>query len=101
MDFRSRAIPITNAGPFMVPQLQDVENCLAFKDEAGLISVLEWALKMEDGKIRTIQSAVQEYYNKNLDASIFWGDLIHSNAEKIFVNAEENSIPRLTSSACN
>lgn len=95
------AIPITNAGPFMVPQLQDVENCLAFKDEEGLISVLEWALKMEDGKIRTIQSAVQEYYNKNLDASIFWGDLIHSNAEKIFVNAEENSIPRLTSSACN
>ncbi len=51
---------------FFYPKLEDGKNCLVFKDENDLISVLEKALTMPEEKIKELRNSVIDYFNQNL-----------------------------------
>jgi hypothetical protein len=87
------AIPITNGGAFMAEPLADDVNCLAFEDEEGLVAVIECALAMNAGEVARVREAVRDYYERFLDSKAFGERFIRTNSTRIFVNAEENSVP--------
>jgi glycosyltransferase involved in cell wall biosynthesis len=89
------AIPITNGGAFMAEPLTDGVNCLEFEDEVGLVSVIERALAMDSGEVELMRRAVLEYYNRFLEPKAFAEELRRSDCRRVFVNAEENSVPLL------
>jgi glycosyltransferase involved in cell wall biosynthesis len=86
-------IPITNGGAFMAEPLTDGVNCLEFEDAVGLVSVIEWALAMDAGQVSWMQEAVQDYYERFLEPQALAERLRQSDCGRVFVNAEENSVP--------
>jgi len=87
------AIPITNAGSFMAEPLKDGETCLEFEDVEDLVTVIERALAMDAGEVLKMRQAVSDYYDRFLDPKAFAEELSRSDGGKVFVNAEENSVP--------
>lgn len=89
----SRAIPITNGGAFMAEPLRDGETCLEFQDAEGLFSVIKRALAMDEHEVERIRNTVRDYYVRFLEPSAFAEELSRSDGGRVFVNAEENSVP--------
>jgi hypothetical protein len=87
------AIPITNGGAFMAEPLADDVNCLAFKNVEELAAVVERALAMDVGEVERMRWAVLDYYERFLEPNAFGERFIRTNSTRIFVNAEENSLP--------
>jgi hypothetical protein len=87
------AIPITNGGAFMAKPLANGMNCLEFQDEDGLVAVIERALAMDADDVELMRRAVLEYYDRFLEPKAFAEELRRSDVGKVFVNAEENSVP--------
>ena len=87
------AIPITNCGAFMAEPLKDEEACLGFQDAEELFSVIHRALAMDDGEVAKMRGVVREYYDRFLEPRAFAEELSQSNDGRVFVNAEEQSIP--------
>jgi hypothetical protein len=87
------AIPITNGGAFMAEPLADDVNCLAFKNVEELAAAVERALAMDVGEVELMRRAVREYYNRFLEPKAFAEGLRRSDCRRVFVNAEENSVP--------
>ena len=86
------AIPITNGGAFMAEPLSNGETCLEFQDEEGLVAVIERALAMDPDEVSHMRQATRDYYARFLEPRAFAEEFLRSNAGKIFVNAEENSV---------
>ena len=89
------AVPITNGGAFMAEPLADGINSLEFQNEEGLVAVIERALAMDESEVERMRSYVRDYYDRFLEPKSFAESVIHANAGKILVNAEENSVPFL------
>jgi len=87
------AIPITNSGAFMAEPLVDDVNYLAFKNVEELAAAVERALAMDDCEVARVREAVRDYYERFLDSKAFGERFIRTNSTRIFVNAEENSVP--------
>ena len=87
------AIPITNAGNYMVPALRDGVDYLAFEDGEGLSSLIERTQAMDVGEVEFMRQAVREYYKKFLAPDSWLEKLIGSDSDCLLVNAEENSVP--------
>jgi hypothetical protein len=77
----------------MAEPLADDVNCLAFEDEEGLVAVIECALAMDAGRVKRMQFAVREYYNRFLEPKASAEELVGNESGRVFVNAEENSVP--------
>ncbi len=86
------AIPITNAGNYMVPALRDGVDYLAFEDGEGLASLIKRTQAMDVGEVEFMRQAVREYYERFLEPKKVAENFIRAKAGKILVNAEENSI---------
>ena len=93
MDFQSGAIPITNGGAFMAEPLSNGKTCLEFQDLERLVAVIERALAMDESEVVRMRDTVRDYYDQFLDPKAFAEELSQSDCGKIFVNAEENSVP--------
>ncbi len=87
------AIPITNGGAFMAEPLTDGLNCLEFEDAVGLVSVIEWALAMDESEVSRMQEAARDYYERFLEPKSFTVNFVQTNSTRILVNAEEHSVP--------
>jgi hypothetical protein len=87
------AIPITNGGAFMAEPLADGVNFLAFKNEEELVAVIERALAMDEREVGRMRSSVRNYFERFLDSKAFAEELRRSDCRRVFVNAEENSVP--------
>jgi hypothetical protein len=87
------AIPITNGGAFMAEPLADDVNCLAFKNVEEMAAAVERALAMDVGEVERMRWAVLDYYERFLEPNAFGEVAMQSNSSRIFVNAEENSVP--------
>jgi hypothetical protein len=86
-------IPITNAGAFMAPPLENGKNCLEFSGEADLIAAMEKVLTMSDQEIEKMRGAVWDYYIRFLDSKAFGQIFGKTGLNRVLVNAEENSVP--------
>jgi hypothetical protein len=87
------AIPITNGGAYMAEPLADDVNYLAFKNVEELAAAVERALAMDVGEVERMRWAVLDYYERFLEPKAFAEELRRSDVGKVFVNAEENSVP--------
>ena len=87
------AIPITNGGAFMAEPLKDGETCLEFEDEEDFVSVIERALAMDEREVERMRSYVRDYYDRFLEPKAFAEELSRSDCRRVFLNAEENSVP--------
>ena len=87
------AIPITNAGNYMAPALRDGVDYIAFEDEERLASLIERTQAMDVGEVEFMRQAVRDYYERFLEPKKVAENFIRVKAGKIFVNAEENSVP--------
>ncbi len=87
------AIPITNGGAFMTEPLRDGETCLEFEDAEDFVSVIERALAMDEREVGRMRSSVRNYYERFLNPKAFAEELRRSDCRRVFVNAEENSVP--------
>lgn len=87
------AIPITNGGAFMAEPLSDGENCLEFEDAEDFVSVIERALAMDEREVGRLRSSVRNYFERFLDPKAYAEELRRSDCGRVFVNAEENSVP--------
>jgi hypothetical protein len=65
---------------------------LEFQDEEGLVAVIERALAMDPDEVSHMRQATRDYYARFLEPRAFAEEFLRSNAGKIFVNAEENSV---------
>jgi glycosyltransferase involved in cell wall biosynthesis len=88
-----RAIPITNGGAFMAEPLADGINSLEFQDLERLVAVIERALAMNVVEVEGMRRAVLDYYERFLDSKAFAEELVCCESGRVFVNAEENSVP--------
>ena len=77
----------------MAEPLADDVNCLAFENEEGLVAAVERALAMDDCEVARMRKAVRDFYDRFLDSKAFGERFIRTNSTRIFVNAEENSVP--------
>ena len=87
------AIPITNGRAFMAEPLKDGETCLEFEDEEDFVSVIERALAMDEREVERMRSYVRDYYDRFLEPKAFAEELSRSDCRRVFLNAEENSVP--------
>ena len=87
------AIPITNGGGYMAEPLKDGKTCLGFSDAEGLVVVIERTLAMDADEVSRMRQAVRDYYWRFLGSKAFAEELPHSEHRRVFVNAEENSVP--------
>ena len=87
------AIPITNGGAFMAEPLADGINSLEFQNEEGLLAVIERALAMDECEVVRMRDTVRVYYDQFLDPKAFAEELSRSDCRRVFLNAEENSVP--------
>ncbi len=87
------AIPITNAGEYMSPTLENCRTCLEFKNANSLETALEQALAMETRDVAKMRLKVASYYRVFLDPRSFGRILAKTTAKDILVNAEEKSVP--------
>ena len=87
------AIPITNAGAFMAKPLKDGETYVDFHDAEDFVSVIERALAMDEREVGRMRSSVRNYFERFLDPKAFAEELRRSDCGRVFVNAEENSVP--------
>ena len=87
------AIPITNGGAFMAEPLADGINSLEFQNVEGLVAVIERALAMDESEVVRMRDTVRDYNDQFLVPKAFAERLRQSDCGKIFVNAEENSVP--------
>ena len=87
------AIPITNGEAFIAAPLTDGVDCLDFQDADGLLLVIELALAMDEREKKRMRRAVLNYYERFLDPKAFVERFFGTNSNRIFVNAEENSVP--------
>jgi glycosyltransferase involved in cell wall biosynthesis len=86
-------VPITNGGAFMAEPLSDGETCLEFEDVEDFVSVIDRAMAMDENEVARMRNTVRDYYDRFLAPKSFAESVIHANAGKILVNAEENSVP--------
>ena len=86
------AIPITNGSLFMAEPLSNRGTCLEFEDAEGLVAVIEHALAMDAGEVELMRCAVLEYYDRFLEPKASAQELVGNEGERVFVNAEENSV---------
>jgi hypothetical protein len=86
------AIPITNGSLFMAEPLSNRGTCLEFEDAEGLVAVIEHALAMDAGEVELMRRAVLEYYDRFLEPKTSAQELVGNEGERVFVNAEENSV---------
>jgi hypothetical protein len=86
-------IPITNGGAFMAEPLSDGETCLEFEDAESLVSVIDRAMAMDADEVSRMRSSVRNYFERFLDPKAFAEELRRSDCGRVFVNAEENSVP--------
>ena len=77
----------------MAEPLTDGVNCFEFKDEVGLVSVIERALAMDSGEVSRMRNTVRDYYGWFLDPKSFGERFTRTNSNRILVNVEENSVP--------
>ena len=87
------AIPITNGGAFMAESLADGINSLEFQNEEGLVAVIERALAMDESEVVRMRDTVRDYYDQFLDPKACAEELSRSDCRRVFLNAEENSVP--------
>ena len=87
------AIPITNGRAFMAEPLKDGETCLEFQDLERLVAVIERALAMDEREVERMRSYVRGYYDRFLEPKAFAEELSRSDCRRVFLNAEENSVP--------
>ena len=87
------AVPITNGGAFMAEPLADGINSLEFQNEEGLVAVIERALAMDESEVERMRSYVRDYYDRFLEPKAFAEELSRSDCRRVFLNAEENSVP--------
>jgi glycosyltransferase involved in cell wall biosynthesis len=87
------AIPITNGAAFMSEPLKAGETCLDFQDFESFVSVINLAMAMDENEVAQMRNTVRDYYDRFLEPKSFAKSVIHANAGKILVNAEENSVP--------
>ena len=48
---------------------------------------------MDEREVGRMSSSVRKYYNRFLDPKAFAEELVRSERRRVFVNAEENSVP--------
>jgi hypothetical protein len=48
---------------------------------------------MDEREVGRMSSSVKKYYNRFLDPKAFAEELVRSERRRVFVNAEENSVP--------
>jgi len=48
---------------------------------------------MDAGEVERMRRAVLDYYELFLDSKAFAEELVGNESERVFVNAEENSVP--------
>ena len=58
-----------------------------------MLSVIERAFVMDEREVGRIRNAVRDYYERFLDSKAFAEELRRSDCRRVFVNAEENSVP--------
>ena len=87
------AIPITNAGVFMTPPLEDGRNYLEFYNSAGFSNAIEKALAMTDSELLELRLAAFDYYRRFLNPVAFGHSLEVFARGRLLVNAEEKSVP--------
>ena len=77
----------------MAELLSNGKTCLEFQDLERLVAVIERALAMDEREVGRMRSSVRDYYDQFLVPKAFAERLRQSDCGKIFVNAEENSVP--------
>ena len=77
----------------MAEPLKNGETCLDFQHADGLLPVIELALAMDEREVERMRRAVLDYYERFLDSKAFVERFFGTNSNRIFVNAEENSVP--------
>ena len=77
----------------MAETLSDVETCLEFQDLERLVAVIERALAMDEHEVERIRNSERDYYVRFLEPSAFAEELSRSDCRRVFLNAEENSVP--------
>ena len=77
----------------MAELLSDVETCLEFEDVEGLVSVIKRALAMDEHEVERIRNSERDYNDQFLEPSAFAEELVCCESGRVFVNAEENSVP--------
>jgi hypothetical protein len=93
VDFQSGAIPITNGGAYMAEPLADGINSLEFQNVERLLAAVERALAMDEREVERMRSYVRDYYDRFLEPKAFAEELSRSDCRRVFLNAEENSVP--------
>jgi len=58
-----------------------------------LVFCIERALAMDAGEVERMRRAVLDYYELFLDSKAFAEELVGNESGRVFVNAEENSVP--------
>jgi hypothetical protein len=94
-------IPITNAHAFMYPPLQHGVNALTFNTLAEFDEAIDEAQSMPESLITAMRLNVAKYYRDYLDPSSWWCSFVASGDTNLLVNAEELSVPLMTSIPLN
>lgn len=91
------SIPITNAHHFMYPPLRHGVDALIFNTLSEFDAVIGEALAMPEHLIATMRRNVAKYYQDHLEPAAWWLRFAASGDTKLLVNAEEVSVPLITS----
>jgi len=77
----------------MAEPLSNGKTCLEFQDLEGLVAAVERALAMDEREVERMRSYVRDYYDRFLEPKAFAEELSRSDCRRVFLNAEENSVP--------
>ena len=77
----------------MAELLSNGKTCLEFQDLERLVAVIERTLAINVVEVDEIRLAVLDYYERFLDSKAFAEELVCCESGRVFVNAEENSVP--------
>jgi len=87
------AVPITNAGQWMSPPLEDRVTCVQFVKGSDLLRSAEYAMGLSQPQIVDLRRRVLDYMRQYLSAGAWMGRYLSGGEDQlILVNAEECSV---------
>jgi hypothetical protein len=89
-------IPILNYPEYMIPELEDGIDCLAFSTLEQMEAKIREALEMPLERITILRANVLRYYREFLAPGIWWGRMLQDSGKSctILVNHEADSVAK-------